>query len=111
MSRPENWRGSVQAPRVPQLGHGTVVRSTSSGLSSPFFSAYSSCRWSARNRLWQDWHSVSGSVKVSTWPLASHTWRGRMIEESRPTMSSRCCTIAFHHWRLMFSFSSTPSGP
>ena len=34
----------------------------------PFFSAYSSCRWSARNRLWQDWHSVSGSVNVATWP-------------------------------------------
>ena len=24
MSRPENWRGSVQAPRVPQLGQATV---------------------------------------------------------------------------------------
>ena len=99
---------------MPQLGQATVARSTSSGSTlalAPFFSATSSWRWSARNRLWHDWHSVSGSMKVSTWPLASHTWRGRMIEESRPTMSSRCCTMAFHHWRLMFSFSSTPSGP
>ena len=84
----------------------------SSGLAaSPFFSATASWRWSARNRLWHDWHSVSGSLKVSTWPLASHVWRGRMTLESRPTTSSRDWTIERHHWRLMFSFSSTPSGP
>ena len=77
----------------------------------PFFSAYSSWRWSARNRLWQDWHSVSGSVNVLRWPLASHVRVGRITLESRPTTSSRAVTIAFHHWRLMFSFSSTPSGP
>ena len=77
----------------------------------PFFSAYSSCRWSARNRLWHDWHSVSGSVKVATWPDASQVWRGRITLESRPTTSSRDCTIERHHWRLMFSLSSTPSGP
>ena len=116
MSRPENWRGSVQAPRVPQLGQASVARSTESGsTSSPdflaFFSATSSWRWSARKRLWQDWHSVSGSVNVSTWPLASQVWRGRITMESRPTMSSRICTMDFHHWRLMFSLSSTPSGP
>ena len=103
--------GSVQAPRVPQLVQAISAIGTESGSSMPFFSATASCRWSARKRLWQDWHSVSGSVNVSTWPLASHVWRGRMIEESRPTTSSRCWTIAFHHWRLMFSFSSTPSGP
>ena len=34
-------------------------------------------------------HSTSGSVKTSTWPEATQTWRGRMTEESRPTMSSR----------------------
>ena len=68
-------------------------------------------RWSARKRLWQDWHSVSGSVNSLTWPEASHTSRARMTEESRPTTSSRPVTMAFHHWRLMFSFSSTPSGP
>ena len=49
---------------MPQLGQASWLRSTSSGFSIPFFSAYSSWRWSARNRLWQDWHSVSGSVKV-----------------------------------------------
>ena len=31
--------------------------------------------------------------------------------KSRPTMSSREVTMACHHARLMFSFSSTPSGP
>ena len=40
MSSPENWRGSVQAPRVPQLGQASVERSTESGSSMPFFSAY-----------------------------------------------------------------------
>ena len=36
---------------------------------------------------------------------------GRITLESRPTMSSRICTMDFHHWRLMLSLSSTPSGP
>ena len=68
-------------------------------------------RWSARNRLWQDWHSVSGSVNVATWPLASQTSRARITEESRPTTSSRSWTMYRHHWRLTLFFSSTPSGP
>ncbi len=67
--------------------------------------------WSARKRLWQDWHSVSGSLKVLRWPLASQVRVGRMTLESRPTTSSRRVTMKRHHWRLMFSFSSTPSGP
>ncbi len=51
---------------MPQLGQATdSLRSTVSGSSMPFFSANSSCRWSSRKRLWQDWHSVSGSVKVA----------------------------------------------
>ena len=85
--------------------------STVSGSSMPFFSAYSSWRWSARKRLWHDWHSVSGSLNVATWPLASQVCRGRITLESRPAMSSRICTMDFHHWRLMLSLSSTPSGP
>ena len=36
-----------------------------------------------------DWHSISGSVNVATWPEASQVWRGRITEESRPTTSSR----------------------
>src|SRR6266702_4024835 len=51
-------------------------------------------------------HSVSGSTNSVTWPLASHTSRARITEESRPTMSSRSVTIARHHWRLMLFFSS-----
>ena len=54
---------------------------------------------------------MSGSSNSVTWPEASHTSRGRMTEESRPTMSSRPVTTARHHCRLMFFFSSTPSGP
>src|SRR3954464_14487524 len=108
-------RGSVQAPRVPQFGHTSSLRSTESGsISWPlaaFFAAYASCMWSARNRLWQDWHSVSGSVNVDRCPLASQVLVGRITEESRPTTSSRPVTVERHHCRLRFSFSSPPSGP
>ena len=79
--------------------------------SRPFFSTYASTRWSARKRLWQLVHSVSGSVKTPTCPEASQTLRGKMTDESSPTMSSRLWTIVRHHCFLMFSFSSTPSGP
>ena len=30
----------------------------------PCLASYASSRWSARKRLWQDWHSVSGSANV-----------------------------------------------
>ena len=103
-------RGSVYWPRVPQFGHGTSDRSSSLAFL-PVRSTYSSTSWSARNRLWQCVHSTSGSWNALTCPDATHTWRGRITELSRPTMSSRPVTIAFHHWRLMFSLSSTPSGP
>ncbi len=102
-------RGSVHWPRVPQFGQAMSPRPFSAGR--PFFSSYSSSIWSSRNRLWQDRHSVSGSWNALRWPEATQTWRGRITEESRPTMSSRLVTMAFHHWRLMFSLSSTPSGP
>ena len=42
---------------------------------------------------------------------ATHTCRGRMIDESIPTTSSRPVITERHHCRLMFSLSSTPSGP
>ncbi len=102
-------RGSVHWPRVPQLGQAMSARPFSGAR--PFFSSNSSSMWSSRNRLWQERHSVSGSVKTPTWPEATQTCRGRITEESRPTMSSRLVTIVRHHWRLMFSLSSTPSGP
>ena len=108
-------RGSVHWPRVPQLGQAMSARATESGSTSlPFFaslSATASCMWSTRKRLWQLWHSVRGSVNSPTWPDATQVWRGRMIELSSPTTSSRAVTIERHHWRLMFSLSSTPSGP
>ena len=84
---------------------------TDSGSDRPFFSACASCMWSCRWRLWHCRHSTSGSLNTSTWPEATQTSRGRMIDESRPTTSSRPVTIDRHHCRLMFSFSSTPSGP
>ena len=104
-------RGSVHCPRVPQFGQAIPASSTESGSSIPFLAANSSCIWSTRKRLWHERHSVSGSLKTPTWPEATHTSRGRMIEESRPTTSSREVTMCLHHWRLMFSLSSTPSGP
>ena len=102
-------RGSVNAPLVPQFGQATSARPPSGGW--PCFSSYSSIRWSARNRWWQDWHSVSGSTNSVRWPLACQTSGARITAESRPTMSSRSWTIARHHWRLMLFLSSTPSGP
>ena len=56
-------------------------------------------------------YSTSGSVNTSRCPEETHTWRGRITEESRPTTSGREVTIERHHCFLMFSFSSTPSGP
>ncbi len=84
---------------------------TSSGLAMPFLAATASCRWSARNLLWQLWHSVSGSVNVARWPDASQVLVGNSTDESSPTTSSREVTMDRHHCRLMFSLSSTPSGP
>ena len=60
---PLNWRGSVQAPRVPQLGQAMSLRPAGSR---PLRAANSSSRWSARKRLWQVWHSTSGSLNVAT---------------------------------------------
>jgi hypothetical protein len=104
-------RGSVHWPLVPQSGQTISVIGTESGSATPFFSAYASCKWSCRWRLWQFMHSTSGSLNTSTCPEATHTSRGRMIALSRPTTSSRPVTTERHHWRLMFSLSSTPSGP
>ncbi len=56
-------------------------------------------------------HSVSGSTNSVMCPLAFHTSGARMTLESRPTTSSRSCTIDRHHWRLMLFLISTPSGP
>ena len=110
--------GLEQAAELARLGEGALgaaVRAVDLGQAArarrPLRRSKSSSRWSTRNRLWQFWHSVSGSVKVSTWPEATQTSRGRMTAESRPTTSSRRWTIARHHCRRMFSFSSTPSGP
>ena len=55
-------RGGVHDPRVPQFGQAMSARPFSGAR--PLRSWNSSSRWSARKRLWQDWHSESGSVKV-----------------------------------------------
>ena len=108
-------RGSVHCPLVPQSGQAISAIGTESGSTSRALLGLlvgdASCMWSTRKRLWQFRHSISGSLNTSTWPEATHTWRGRMIEESRPTTSSRPVTTERHHCRLMFSLSSTPSGP
>lgn len=90
-SRPENCLGSVNWPLVPQLGQLTSARPFSGRR--PFFASYASSRWSARNRLWQEVHSVSGSEKVATWPEATQTSGARMTDESIPTTSSRDVTM------------------
>ena len=102
-------RGSVNVPLLPQFGQVRPARPFSGGW--PCLASYASIRWSVRNRLWQDVHSVSGSTNSVTWPLASHTSRARMTLESKPTMSSRSITMERHHSRLILFFSSTPRGP
>ena len=83
--------GSVKVPLLPQLGQLRSARPFSGGW--PCFSSYASSRWSARKRLWQEVHSVSGSVKVATWPEASQTSVARITDESIPTTSSREVTM------------------
>lgn len=63
-SRPENCLGSVNWPLLPQLGQFTSARPLAGGRLC--LASYASSRWSARNRLWQEVHSVSGSEKVAT---------------------------------------------
>ena len=101
-------RGSVKVPLLPQFGQ--LISCNPVGAR-PCFASNASSSWSDRNRLWQLWHSVNGSTNASMWPDAAQTSRARITAESRPTMSSRSCTIDFHHCRRMFSLSSTPSGP
>lgn len=63
-SMPENSRGSVKEPLVPQSGQLMSLRPFGGGK--PCLASYFSSRWSARWRLWQERHSVSGSLKVAT---------------------------------------------
>ena len=101
-------RGSVQFPVIPHAGQ--AISSRPDGLR-PFFSAKASSRVSARKRLWQLRHSINGSLKTLTWPEATHTSDGRIMEVSTPSTSHRVVTIECHHSCLMLSFSATPSGP
>jgi hypothetical protein len=88
-----NSRGSVHWPRVPQLRAGEVRARDVVGVDLLALLGLAVgdglLQVVARNRLWHERHSVSGSVKAPTCPEATHTWRGRMIEESSPTTSSR----------------------
>src|SRR5207248_4025749 len=65
---------------LPQLGQ---LRSVSEEGGRPCLASYASSRWSARNRLWQDWHSVSGSTNSAMWPDATQTSRARIRSEER----------------------------
>src|SRR3954447_22558540 len=87
-------RAGVKLSLAPQLGHAPDAGS-----------------WSSRNRSLQFLQSTSGSVNVATWPLASHTLGAMRIAESRPTTSSRICTIERHQASLTLRLSKTPSGP
>ena len=65
----------------------------------------------ARQRWWQWRQSTNGSVKLARWPEASHTAGGERMAASRPTTSSRRCTMASHHAFLTLRSMLTPSGP
>ncbi len=72
---------------------------------------FSSGIWSARNRCLQFLQSMSGSVKFSTCPEASHTRGCIMMAASSPTMFEFSCVICRHQNSWMRFFSSTPMGP
>ena len=102
-----------RAARSTGRGCRSAGRATSSrhrvGRTSPCARRNSSCRWSARNRLWQDLHSISGSTEHPdvAGGHATPAWAGS------PRSPGRRCprgavTIARHHCFLMFSLSSTP---
>ena len=55
--------------------------------------------------------SIIGSLNPPTWPDASQTFGCMMIEQSRPSMSSRAVTMSCHQAALTLRLSSTPSGP
>ena len=84
--RPLNCRGSVQRPRVLQLGQAMTSGATRSGRSPSLLRLLLRDRLlgggRAGNRLWQLRHSTRGSTKASTWPDARQTCGGRMTEES-----------------------------
>ena len=67
----ESKKGNPVSPDAVELTTvGCPNCGTSSGSSSlplrAAFSATASCMWSTRKRLWQDWHSVSGSENSPT---------------------------------------------
>ena len=58
---PLNCFGSVNWPLFPQFGQLTSASDAGARLC---LASNASSRWSARNRLWHDVHSVSGSAKA-----------------------------------------------
>ncbi len=84
---------------------------TESGSERPFFSAYASCMLVLAGALVAVQALDERVVEDLDVTEATHTSRGRMIDAVQATTSSRLVTTDRHHCRLMFSLSSTPSGP
>ena len=95
-----NWRGAVSVPLLPHTGH-----CASGWPGVPLIAVV------GRKRFLHVLQSTSGSVKPATWPEASQTLGCIRIAASRPSMSSRSCTIDRHQRSLRFFLSSTPRGP
>jgi hypothetical protein len=89
-----NCRASVKVPFVPHVGHVSGSSSLSSRCRAP---------------QWRQ--STSGSVKLVRWPDASQMAGGESTEASRPTTSSRSCTIERHQASFTLRSISTPMGP
>ena len=66
---------------------------------------------SSRHRSLHLRQSTRGSVKVARWPEAAHTAGGPKMAASRPTMSSRICTMERHQAFFTLRSIKTPSGP
>jgi len=105
--------GAVHAPR--RIEAGTLVLGSllfvALGFFDGFFGQTACSILSARKRALQSLQSTSGSLKFSTWPDASQTLGLMMMDESRPTTSSRERTKRFHHRSRTLRAISVPSGP
>ena len=115
-----NFLMSVKSD-FPQEGHGILLsriyfeissfEKASTCMDIPFSRLYSSTSLSALWRILHDLQSMSGSLKLTTWPDATQTCAFMSMAESRPTLYLLSWTNFFHQALFTLFLNSTPSGP